>query len=81
MSRCGRGNAHLPSELRKLGVTIREMDVFALVGDGQSSAEIAAHLFIFPKTVETHLASLIAKLGLGCRRELVAYAARACLPD
>ena len=78
--RCGRGNAHVPGELRKLGVTSREMDVFLLVGDGQSSAEVAAHLVISPKTVETHVASLIAKLGLGCRRELVAYAARASLP-
>jgi DNA-binding CsgD family transcriptional regulator len=79
--RCGRGNAHVPGELRKLGVTSREMDIFLLVGDGQSSAEIAAHLFISPKTVETHIASLIAKLGLRYRRELVAYAARASLPD
>ena len=79
--RCGRGNAHVPGDLRKLGVTSREMDVFLLVGDGQSSAEIAAHLFISPKTVETHVASLIAKLGLGCRRELVAHAARASRPE
>ena len=78
--RCGRGNAHVPGDLRKLGVTSREMDVFLLVGEGQSSTEVAAHLSISPKTVETHIASLIAKLGLGCRRELVAYAARASLP-
>ena len=79
--RSGRGSAQVPPQMRRLGITSREMDVFLLVGDGQSSAEIAAHLAISPKTVETHIASLIAKLGLGCRRELVAYAARASLPD
>lgn len=78
--RSGRGNARVPGPLRKLGVTSREMDVFLLVGDGQSSAEIAAHLFVSPKTVETHIASLIAKLGLSRRRELVAYAARTSTP-
>ena len=43
---------------------------------GFSNTEIAERLFISPKTVETHVASLISKTGQGGRRELVAHAAR-----
>ncbi|HXP18426.1 MAG TPA: AAA family ATPase [Streptosporangiaceae bacterium] len=74
--RSGRGNTSVPSQLRRLGVTSREMDVFVLVGRGCSTTEIASRLFISPKTVETHIASLVAKTGRQGRRELVALAAR-----
>ncbi len=74
--RSGRGNALVTPQLRKLGVTSREMDVFVLVGRGRSTGQIASALFISPKTVETHIASLVAKTGRTGRRELVALAAR-----
>lgn len=73
--RQGRGEAAVPGELRRLGVTSREMDVLLLVGQGLSNAEIASRLYISPKTVETHIASLAAKTGQSGRRELVAHAA------
>jgi len=66
----------VPQPLRKAGVTSREMDVLLLVGRGCSNAEIAQVLVISPKTVETHVASMVAKVGLGGRRELVAFAAK-----
>ncbi len=74
--RSGRGNAQVPAQMRGLGVTSREMDVYLLVARGFSNAEIAAKLSISPKTVETHVASLVNKTGQGGRRELVAHAAR-----
>jgi DNA-binding CsgD family transcriptional regulator len=74
--RSGRGEASVPRPLRRLGITSREMDVLLLVARGNSNAEIAAKLFISPKTVETHIGSLISKTGQGGRRELVAHAAR-----
>ncbi len=74
--RSGRGAARVPPQMRRLGVTSREMDVFLLVAQGYSNAEIAARLFISPKTVETHVANLVAKTGQSGRRELVAHAAR-----
>jgi DNA-binding CsgD family transcriptional regulator len=74
--RAGRGAAEVPPQMRRLGVTSREMDVFLLVALGHSNSEIAATLYISPKTVETHIASLIAKTGQRGRRELVAHAAR-----
>jgi DNA-binding CsgD family transcriptional regulator len=74
--RAGRGTAQVPGQMRRLGITSREMDVFLLVARGHSNSEIAAKLYISPKTVETHIASLIAKTGRRGRRELVAHAAR-----
>jgi DNA-binding CsgD family transcriptional regulator len=74
--RSGRGSAKVPAQLRGLGVTSREMDVYLLVGRGYSNSQIAERLYISPKTVETHVASLVAKTGQAGRRELVAHAAR-----
>jgi DNA-binding CsgD family transcriptional regulator len=74
--RAGRGDARVPAQMRSLGITSREMDVFLLVARGQSNSEIATTLCISPKTVETHVASLVAKIGTTGRRELVAQAAR-----
>ncbi len=74
--RSGRGEASVPRPLRQLGITSREMDVLLLVAQGISNAQIATKLFISPKTVETHVGSLISKTGQGGRRELVAHAAR-----
>src|SRR5690349_10604447 len=66
----------VPGKLRRIGITCREHDVFVLIGQGCSNAEIAARLFISPKTVESHITSIITKTGLTSRRELVAFAAR-----
>ncbi|HEX9032641.1 MAG TPA: helix-turn-helix transcriptional regulator, partial [Streptosporangiaceae bacterium] len=74
-------SAQVPPQMRRLGITSREMDVFLLVARGCSNAEIAERLFISPKTVETHVASLVAKTGQAGRRELVAHAARFAPPD
>jgi DNA-binding CsgD family transcriptional regulator len=74
--RSGRGSAQVPVQMRRLGITSREMDVYLLVARGFSNSEIASRLYISPKTVETHIASLIAKTGQSGRRELVAHAAR-----
>jgi DNA-binding CsgD family transcriptional regulator len=74
--RSGRGSASVPAQLSRLGVTSREMDVYLLIGRGFSNSQIAEKLYISPKTVETHVASLVAKTGQRGRRELVAHAAR-----
>jgi len=74
--RTGRGQAQVPAQMRRLGVTSREMDVFLLAVQGLSNADIASKLFISAKTVETHIASLVAKTGRSGRRDLVANADR-----
>jgi DNA-binding CsgD family transcriptional regulator len=56
------------------GLTRREVEVLRLLPRGLSNAEIAAALFVSPRTVQTHLTNLYGKLGVGGRAEAVAYA-------
>jgi DNA-binding CsgD family transcriptional regulator len=53
----------LPAALVTAGVTAREAEVLDLLADRLSNREIAAQLFISPRTVEKHVAALLAKLG------------------
>jgi predicted ATPase/DNA-binding CsgD family transcriptional regulator len=63
------------SALADAGVSGRETEVLALLGEHLSHAEIATRLFISVRTVESHVASLRRKLGVGSHRELVRLAA------
>ncbi|MDQ3900589.1 MAG: helix-turn-helix transcriptional regulator [Actinomycetota bacterium] len=58
------------------GITPRESEVLALLAQARSTKEIAARLYLSPKTVERHIANLAAKVGVEGRSELVAFAAR-----
>jgi DNA-binding CsgD family transcriptional regulator len=73
--RRGRGDSEVPPSLRAMGVTSREVDVLKLVIDGRSTKEIAAELFLSPKTVERHLTSLFDRTGVRNRRDLAALGA------
>jgi len=68
------GAEKLPGELRALGVTDREADVLALLAQGLGNREIAERMFLSPRTVEKHVASLLAKTGLR-RAQLTGYSA------
>ena len=62
----------MPVSLRALGVTSRELDVLRLVVAGRSTKEIAAELYLSPKTVERHLSSLFDRTGVRSRQALAA---------
>ena len=68
------GDGELPGSLRALGVTEREADVLRLVAQGLGNREIAERMFLSPRTVEKHVASLLAKTGLR-RAQLTGYSA------
>ncbi|HEV3256914.1 MAG TPA: response regulator transcription factor [Gemmataceae bacterium] len=57
-------------------LTTREREVLQMAVEGSTSAEIAARLSISPRTVETHRANLMHKLGLHTQTELIRYAMR-----
>jgi predicted ATPase/DNA-binding CsgD family transcriptional regulator len=59
-----------------LGLTRREREVLLLLAEGRSDREIAAALFISPKTVGLHVSHLLAKLGVPSRAAAVAHAHR-----
>lgn len=59
-----------------LTLTEREREVLGQVAQGYTNQEIADRLFVSVKTVETHRAHLMSKLGLQSRAELVQYALR-----
>jgi DNA-binding NarL/FixJ family response regulator len=62
------------------GLTAREQEVLALLGEGLSDGDIAARLVISPRTVHHHVSAVLAKLGVVNRQEAVAEAARLDLP-
>ncbi len=57
-------------------LTSRERDVLRLLVEGKSDKEIAEALFIGPRTVQTHVASLFVKLNVNARAEAAAVAVR-----
>lgn len=57
--------------MRDAGVTKREMEIFWLVGDRLRNREIAEELHLSERTVESHVSSLLRKLGLVDRPSLV----------
>jgi DNA-binding NarL/FixJ family response regulator len=64
----------LSASLVNAGVTTREAEVLDLLADRLSNREIAAQLFISPRTVEKHVAALLAKLGAEDRSTLASLA-------
>jgi DNA-binding NarL/FixJ family response regulator len=71
----GRGERKRPT-CGWASLTRTERGVVRLVGDGLGNKDIPARLFVSPRTVQTHLTHVYAKLGLTSRVQLVHEAAR-----
>lgn len=64
------------------GLTSREVEVLRLVAEGWQNSRIAEKLSRSPRTIEHHLAAILAKLGAASRSEAVAAARdRGILPQ
>jgi DNA-binding CsgD family transcriptional regulator len=57
-------------------LTRREREVLSLLCQRLTDPEIAAQLFISPRTVEKHVSNMLGKLAVTSRREVAALAAR-----
>lgn len=71
------GIKNIPRGIRKstksnpANLTLRELDVLQLLKDGFQNKEIAAKLFISPKTVDHHISSILFKLDVNTRTKAV----------
>ena len=63
----------LPPDLRRLSA--RELEVLAELTSGRTNREIAARLYVTPRTVGTHVEHILAKLDLPNRAAAAARAA------
>ena len=75
------GQRAQPGGAAPLGLTERELEVLRLVAAGRSNRDIAAELFISPKTASVHVSNILGKLGVGSRGEAAAMAYRQHLLD
>jgi DNA-binding NarL/FixJ family response regulator len=65
-----------PTEHSQARPTPREVEIIRLLAEGKANKEIAAKLGITIRTVETHRAKIMLKLGLHSLAELIHYAIR-----
>ncbi|HSK35474.1 MAG TPA: AAA family ATPase [Actinomycetota bacterium] len=69
------GVSHLPRRPRPrtranpAGLTDRQLEVLELLAEGLTNAEIADRLVVSVRTVDHHVAAILAKLNVGSRRE------------
>jgi DNA-binding CsgD family transcriptional regulator len=63
-----------PAQQYPAGLSAREVEVLRLVAQGLTNAQIAARLFLSPRTVDQHLRAIFNKLGVGNRAAAARWA-------
>jgi DNA-binding CsgD family transcriptional regulator len=74
-ARTSRRHSEVPAALRCLGITRRELEVLSLLAEGLSNKEIGERLYLSPRTVEKHVASLLSKTETRSRTALASWSA------
>jgi DNA-binding NarL/FixJ family response regulator len=73
------GASHYEAELIQSELSHREIDVLKLIANGKDNAQIAADLFISPKTVKNHISNILMKLQIENRIQAAVFAVRSGL--
>ena len=66
----------LPGQDRSPVLSDRELDVLRLAAKGMSNRDIARHLHLSERTIQSHLSTIFAKMEVGSRTEAVVQALR-----
>lgn len=77
----GMGVEPHPEQETPLGLTPRELQVLALVADGETNREIGRRLYTAEKTASVHVSRILAMLGVRGRTEAAAVAHRLGLAE
>ena len=72
-SATGQSAPHRPPE-RLSNLSPREQEVLKLLAQGYTNQEVGTRLYLSVKTIETHRARIVDKLGLRSRADLTRYA-------
>jgi DNA-binding NarL/FixJ family response regulator len=70
------GSSNVPVMDESSRLSSREREIVQLLAEGKTNKEVATHLNISVKTVETHRSHIMQKLNLGSVSDLVRYAIR-----
>jgi len=57
--------------MQQHGLSVREIEVVHMVASGLTNPQVAEQLFISPRTVQNHLRSIYAKVGVHNRTRLL----------
>jgi DNA-binding NarL/FixJ family response regulator len=63
------------TRFKPAGLITRQVDVLRLLGKGYTNAQIASQLVVPARTVDSHVAAVLGKLGTASRREAATRAA------
>ncbi|MER6418259.1 response regulator transcription factor [Streptomyces sp. NPDC001137] len=77
MARLRGGQQHEEEPDPLPGLTDREREILALIGEGLTNRQIGLRLFLAEKTVKNHISRLLAKLGVERRIQAAVIATRA----
>ena len=70
------GKVELKESKVSPSLTKREREVLQLIAEGKTTKDIASHLYVSIKTIETHRKQIMDKVGLNSVAELTKYAIR-----